>query len=291
MNSTVTMRLDMATNTWSTGPVFTPQRADFALAASGTKLFAIGGDLNGGSLSDASTQVNELETATWPSGSWISSPDNLPTARQGNQAGFFTGRSGGEIWSTGGLAGGVYSNEHLFRSAPRPLTCQDYEVTSASGTMVPGVTDVGNHCDECVTAIALPFPFTFYDQTFTSANVSSNGNLQFSTSNIRSTNTALSTARFAAAIFPFWDDLRTNQAGQGIFTSVQGSAPNRAFTIEWRAANYASTGTTNFELRLFEGSSRFETIYGATSGTFDGTIGAQRDSSESFRHFLGQCSC
>ena len=48
-NSTVSMRLDMATNTWSTGPAWTPARADFALAAAGTQLFAIGGDSNGGS--------------------------------------------------------------------------------------------------------------------------------------------------------------------------------------------------------------------------------------------------
>ena len=48
-NSTATMRLDMSTGIWSSGPAFTPQRADFALASSGTKLYAIGGDLTGGS--------------------------------------------------------------------------------------------------------------------------------------------------------------------------------------------------------------------------------------------------
>ena len=36
VNTTVSMRLDMATNTWSTGPVWTPARADFGLAAAGT---------------------------------------------------------------------------------------------------------------------------------------------------------------------------------------------------------------------------------------------------------------
>jgi hypothetical protein len=41
------MRLDMSTNTWSTGPVWNPRRADFGLAVAGTKLFAIGGDSNG----------------------------------------------------------------------------------------------------------------------------------------------------------------------------------------------------------------------------------------------------
>ncbi len=120
VNSTVSMRLDMADNTWSTGPVWTPARADFALAATGTKLFAIGGDSPGGGLFDASAQVDELDTSTWPSGAWAPSPDNLPSPRQANQAGFVSsGRVGGEIWSTGGIApGNVFLDEHLFRAAP-----------------------------------------------------------------------------------------------------------------------------------------------------------------------------
>ncbi len=123
-NSNVTMRLDMSNNTWSTGPVFTPQRADFALAASGSKLFAIGGDATGGGFFDVSAQVDELETSTWPSGSWISSPPNLPSARQANSAGFFTtGRVGGEIWSTGGINSSfAFLTQHLFRANPLELT-------------------------------------------------------------------------------------------------------------------------------------------------------------------------
>ncbi len=125
-NSTVSMRLDMSTNTWSTGPAWTPQRADFALAASGSKLFAIGGDLNGGGFFDFSTQVDELETSSWPAGTWAASASNLPSARQGNQAGFFsTGRSGGEIWSTGGVTKVnpvTTTAEHLFRPVPCVIT-------------------------------------------------------------------------------------------------------------------------------------------------------------------------
>ena len=62
-NSTATMRLDMSTGTWSSGPAFTPQRADFALASFGTKLYAIGGDTTGGSYFDSTDLVNELDTA------------------------------------------------------------------------------------------------------------------------------------------------------------------------------------------------------------------------------------
>src|SRR6478609_1497249 len=54
-----------------------------------------------------------------------------------------------------------------------------YVVPSENATVVPGTVDIGNHCDDCVTAITLPFPVQFYDRYFTTANASSNGNLQF----------------------------------------------------------------------------------------------------------------
>src|SRR6185503_9643184 len=56
-----------------------------------------------------------------------------------------------------------------------------YVINQIGGTIVPGTTDIGNHGDDTVTTVALPFPFTLYDQSFTSINLSSNGNAQFVT--------------------------------------------------------------------------------------------------------------
>ena len=39
--------------------------------------------------------------------------------------------------------------------------------------MVPGTTDTGNHCDDCVTHMTLPFPVTLYDQSFSAGNIGS----------------------------------------------------------------------------------------------------------------------
>ena len=61
-----------------------------------------------------------------------------------------------------------------------PCTAQ-YTVAQIGGAIVPGTTDIGNHGDDTVTTVALPFPFTLYDQSFTSINLSSNGNAQFVT--------------------------------------------------------------------------------------------------------------
>ena len=53
---------------------------------------------------------------------------------------------------------------------------------------MPGTTDTGNHGDDKVTTIPLPFSYTLYDQTFTCINVSSNGNAQFMTTDTAFTN-------------------------------------------------------------------------------------------------------
>src|SRR5262249_32309103 len=39
-----------------------------------------------------------------------------------------------------------------------------YVFTAGTDTIVPGTTDIGSHCDDCDTQIALPFPFQLYDQ-------------------------------------------------------------------------------------------------------------------------------
>ena len=46
---------------------------------------------------------------------------------------------------------------------------------------MPGTMDTGNHGDDVVTTIALPFSYTLYDQPFNAINLSSNGNAQLTT--------------------------------------------------------------------------------------------------------------
>ena len=120
------------------------------------------------------------------------------------------------------------------RRQATPCNAQ-YTVTQIGGSIVPGTTDIGNHGDDTVTTIALPFPFTLYDQSFTSINLSSNGNAQFVTTDATFTNPCLPWTTHNYTIFPYWDDLYLVNAGFGIFTSISGTAPNRIFNIEWRA--------------------------------------------------------
>ena len=119
-------------------------------------------------------------------------------------------------------------------ATPTVSPCQ-IAITQITGTIVPGTTDIGNHGDDTVTTIALPFPYTLYDQTFTSVNLSSNGNAQFMTTDATFTNQCLPWSAHNYTIFPYWDDLYLVNSGFGIFTSISGTAPNRIFNIEWRA--------------------------------------------------------
>ena len=57
-----------------------------------------------------------------------------------------------------------------------PSGGNNYTLTQSSGaSIVAGATDVGNHGDDVVTTITLPFAYTFYGQTFNNAALSSNG--------------------------------------------------------------------------------------------------------------------
>jgi len=117
-NSTTSMRLDLSSITYSTGPTWTMGRADMGLAYDPNtgKLYAIGGDATGGGFFDSSTEVDELAVGTWPAGTWVVSPPALPSMRQANQAGFY---GPADIWSTGGLFGPTcctFINENLHRN-------------------------------------------------------------------------------------------------------------------------------------------------------------------------------
>ena len=167
-----------------------------------------------------------------------------------------------------------------------------------TGTIVPGTTDIGNHIDDGTTAITLPFSYQLYGQTFTGANISSNGNLQFVSNSTLLTNACpLPSATFNMPIMPHWDDLRTDQIGTGctayggvgcgVFTSISGTAPNRIFNIEWRTVYFgANTTRANFELRLYEGQNRFDLVYGEVAQTgSSATVGVQQGTGAQFTQY------
>jgi hypothetical protein len=146
-----------------------------------------------------------------------------------------------------------------------------------------------------VVNVTLPFPYTFYDQTFTSVNISNKGNLQFSSASTSGNNTCLPATSLNNAIIAYWDDLNTNiNDTMGMYTGVIGIAPNRVFAVRWKAGHVASDAVFNFEVLLYEGTGpypenwhrRFDVIYGnVTQRGYSATIGAQEGTgSRSIQH-------
>jgi hypothetical protein len=172
-----------------------------------------------------------------------------------------------------------------------------YDIAQIGGSIVPGTTDIGNHIDDGTTFISLPFSYTLYDQTYTGVNVSSNGNAQFVTTDVDWTNVCpLPWPAHDYTVLPYWDDQRTDaNAGCsafpggtcGIFTSVSGTAPNRIFNIEWRTVYFAApTSTANYELRLYEGQTHFDVIYGNVAlANSSATAGVQQNDSAFDQYF------
>ncbi len=107
--------------------------------------------------------------------------------------------------------------------------------------------------DDSSTAVQLPFPFSLYGQTYTAAQVSTNGFLTFLAPNSSYTNVSIPDPSLPnAAIYPFWDDLMVDSSSS-VRTEAQGVAPNRTLTIEWRNVAFrGGSGRASFEVVLYE---------------------------------------
>lgn len=168
-----------------------------------------------------------------------------------------------------------------------------YVYGTSSGTLDPGSVDTGDHCDDCVVTMTLPFPVLLYGGSYNGAAAGANGTLQFSSQSQAFMNTCLPNVSLSDTLFPYWDDLRTDGAAgaAGIFTSVTGTSPTRTFNIEWRACLRVSAAPcasvdTHFEVRLHESSPTFDFVYGQLAqGGSGATVGVQRSTGSSITEF------
>jgi len=158
--------------------------------------------------------------------------------------------------------------------------CTNYTVTNGTGTIVPGTTNIGNSCDDCGTVVALPFGFRFYGTIYNSVTATSNGYVLFNPADnggVYNENTyCIPATNFTGAVmYPAWSDGFTSVVNGGIFTSTSGVAPNRIFNIEWRNGYYNNVGSAFYEVRLYEGSARFDYVYGSATNNWNSTVGCQ----------------
>jgi hypothetical protein len=181
----------------------------------------------------------------------------------------------------GAITKQVGNPNQTFTGSQTAQSCQ-YVITQGTDRIVPGDTDIGNHCDGCDTFIPLPFNFQLYGATYNGVNVSDNGRLDFVNVNepggyitacLPAPPGYFTGLPYDNTIFALWQDMRTDvigdgcdsfSSGCGVFTSVTGSAPNRIFNIEWRTVLYwDNAAPQNFEMRVYENdpNGRFDVVF------------------------------
>lgn len=199
-NGQVTMRLDMVAGAWTTGPQWTPGRADFGLASDGDILYALGGDAQGGTFFDPSAEVYELSLRAWPAGAWLLSPHGLPSPRQGNTAGFFsTAQSGGEIWSSGGYNSDTGLTAHIFRNVTGASCITPSATATRTPTLTPAVTSTHT---ATLTATRTNTPIFTATGTATGTHTNIPTSTTTATASITGTNTAIASATGTATRTP-----------------------------------------------------------------------------------------
>jgi hypothetical protein len=177
---------------------------------------------------------------------------------------------------------------------PTPGACT-YSVATATGTVIPGGTDIGNHCDDCTTEITLPFPINVYGTPMSVAHAGSNGMLQFAAvpgEKLFFWDGCLPIipaqgGPYPNTLFVYYDDMRTDEnpaqacADCGIFTQTLGSAPNRQFVIRWKNTYFNHAGTAESEVILNEGSDAISVVYGPSDNSgLEAVSGIQRDETQ-----------
>src|SRR5437870_3363069 len=296
--STVHYRYDIVADSWtSMAPVpvniYRPDSASI-----GTNEYLVGGG-NPSLGPKTSPQARKLASTRAPATSYTSTyiydttSDSWSTGPNTNVAHSFTGGTaiGTKLIVVTGFDGvtGDTNTVELADAGGGGGNCSDYTTTTGTGTIVPGVTDTGNHCDDCTTAITFPFPLSFYGNSYTGANINSNGNLQFTETIGYLSHGCNPLPVFfinGPVIFGYWDDLMTNTGltncttwanGCGVFTATTGSAPNRTFYIEWHAVLFFDGPAADFEMAFYENNpNSFDIFYGATSDNgSDETSGVQ----------------
>ena len=149
-----------------------------------------------------------------------------------------------------------------------------YDIAQIGGSIVPGSTDTGNHGDDQVSTINLPFSYTLYDQTYNAVNVSSNGNAQFVTMDNFWVNNCLPWLTHDYTGVPDYGMIsaqtpiraaRPSPGGTcGIFTSVTGDVaqPYLQYRVAYRFTSPTPTRRRTMSCACIEGQTHFDVIYG-----------------------------
>ncbi|SEU20941.1 S8 family serine peptidase [Nonomuraea wenchangensis] len=122
-----------------------------------------------------------------------------------------------------------------------PLRGDGFGYTCKGGAQpyVAGTEKLALTGDDDAAQVTLPFPVPFYGAGQSRAWIATNGFLTFADSRVTtaSNGNLPTTSTPNHAVYPYWDDLIVD-ARAGVYTAVTGTAPHRAFVVEWRDVTF-----------------------------------------------------
>jgi len=131
--------------------------------------------------------------------------------------------------------------------AGMPLPGSGVTTLSSGGSVITTQT-TGTLDDGIWATQPIGFNFNFFGNSYSTVNISTNGNLQFSTQNTTFTPGSLPTTTITNFVAPFWTDLYPVlpvTPGYGIIRHwTSGFAPNRVFVVEYENVGHYNAATT-----------------------------------------------
>jgi uncharacterized repeat protein (TIGR01451 family) len=160
-------------------------------------------------------------------------------------------------------------NVTAIEGASIETVASNYIFSQSSGTyteIVSGtVHGTASNDDTSFPAIGLGFTFYYNGLPYTQVSIQSNGWIAMGPA-ISSTYYPLSTGTNNNVIAALARDLQGNGTNSVLMSKMEGSSPNRVFTIQW--SHYKRYGTAyvgddfNFQIKLYETSDLVEVVYG-----------------------------
>jgi hypothetical protein len=106
--------------------------------------------------------------------------------------------------------------------------------------------------DDQVVSVTLPFAFSFYGTSYTTAKISANGNIHFGTTSTSSANVGIPNAAVPNAMLAvFWDNLSPQLSGAHVYT--YNDVANSRYIVQWDSVPHytGATGNYTFEILMY----------------------------------------
>jgi subtilisin family serine protease len=176
----------------------------------------------------------------------------------------------------------VNGDEAVNFELPRRTDAAGYGCSTSTQTFIPGDTTLPLWGDDATHQVTLPFSFTLYGQSYTSAWVSTNGLVSFTGSDSSFSNGSIPNIdRPNGTIYSYWDDLYVDSEAS-IHTKTLLSEGK--FVIEWRNLRFYADATRRitFEVILNQ-NGRISTLYNEIASDEmekggSATVGLENDS-------------